>query len=86
MTALKQKHYSHLRVVKSGNENHPKQKFSKKSRYYFKKRNKKRKACLEQKSLFFANACVVPERGKAIQYGIFNQGGEMDIFEKEKIA
>ncbi len=45
-------------MVKGGNENHPKQKFSKKSRYYFKKRNKKRKACIEQKSLFFANACV----------------------------
>lgn len=58
MTALKQKHHSHLRVIKGGKENHPKQKFSKKSRYYFNKRNKKRKACLEQKSLFFANACV----------------------------
>ena len=56
MTALKQEHYSHLRVIKGGNNS--KKKFSKKSRYYFNKRNKKRKACLEQKSLFFANACV----------------------------
>lgn len=59
MTALKQQHHSHLRVVKDGNEeNNPKKKFSKKSRFYFKKRNKKRKAYLEQKSLIFANACV----------------------------
>jgi hypothetical protein len=58
MTALKQHQHSNLRVVKGGKENHPKNKFSKKSRYYFKKRNKKRKACLEQKSLFFADACV----------------------------
>jgi len=27
----------------------------------------------------------VPEQGKAVQYGRFNQGGEMDIFEKEKL-
>lgn len=58
MTALKQHHHSHLRVIKGGREDYPKQKFSKKSRYYFKKRNKKRKACIEQKSLFFATACV----------------------------
>ncbi|MDP3557682.1 MAG: hypothetical protein Q8T03_09930 [Bacteroidota bacterium] len=59
MTALKQNHHSHLRVIKDGKEeNTPKKKFSKKSSYYFKKRNKKRKACIEQKSLFFANACV----------------------------
>ena len=58
MTALKQNHHSHLRVIKGGKEDYPKQKFSKKLRYYFKQRNKKRKACIEQKSLFFANACV----------------------------
>ena len=56
MTALKQEHRSHMRVVKGGN--HPRKKFSKKSRYYFKKRNRKRKPCIEQKNLFFANACV----------------------------
>lgn len=56
MTALKQEHHSHMRVVKS--ENYPKKKFSQKSSYYFKKRKKKRKACIEQKNLFFANACV----------------------------
>ena len=58
MTALKQHQHSHLRVIKGSKEDNPKKKYSKKSRYYFKKRNKKRKACLEQKSLFFANACV----------------------------
>ncbi|MDO9187387.1 MAG: hypothetical protein Q7W13_15340 [Bacteroidia bacterium] len=56
MTALKQKHHSHMRVIKGGN--HPKKKFSKKSKFYFLKREKKRKACIEQKSLFFANICV----------------------------
>jgi hypothetical protein len=56
MTALKQEYYSHLRVVKGGK--HPHNKFSKKSKYYFQKREKKRQACLEQKSEFFANACV----------------------------
>lgn len=60
MTALKRhQHHSHLKVIKSGKaEDIPQKKFSKKSRYYFNKRNNKRKACLEQKNLFFANACV----------------------------
>jgi hypothetical protein len=25
----------------------------------------------------------VPERGKAVQFGRFNQGGEMDIFDND---
>ena len=60
MTALKKnQHHSHMRVVKSGKEeNAPKKGSSKKVKHYFKKRNKKRKACIEQKNLFFANACV----------------------------
>lgn len=58
MTALKQHYHSHLRVIKGGKENNHKKRYSKKSRYYFNKRNKKRKACLEQKNLFFANACI----------------------------
>ncbi|MBA3706192.1 MAG: hypothetical protein H0W84_09925 [Bacteroidetes bacterium] len=56
MTALKQQHHSHLRVIKGGK--HTYKKFSKKSHYYFLKREKKRKACIEQQSLFYANLCV----------------------------
>ena len=58
MTALKQHHHSHLRVIKGGKETNQKKKYSKRSRFYFLAREKKRKACLEQKSVFFANACV----------------------------
>ena len=56
MTALKQQHHSHLRVIKGGKHSH--KKFSKKSKYYFQKREKKRQASSEQKSLFYANACI----------------------------
>jgi hypothetical protein len=56
MTALKHQHHSHLKVIKGGK--YPHKKFSKKSRYYFRKREKKRKACIEQKNIFFAEACV----------------------------
>lgn len=56
MKALKQQHHSHLRVIKGGK--HPHKKFSKTSKYYFQKREKKRQACIEQKSLFYANLCV----------------------------
>lgn len=54
MTALKQHHHSHLKVIKSDREHN----YTKKSRYHFNKRNKKRKTSIEQKNLFFATACV----------------------------
>jgi len=56
MTALKQEFHPHLRVIKGGQ--HPHKRFSKKSRFYFLKREKKRQEANEQKALFFANACV----------------------------
>ncbi len=56
MTAQKQQHHSHLRVIKGGK--HPHKKISKKSHYYFLKREKKRQACIKQESLFYANLCV----------------------------
>lgn len=56
MTALKQEYYPQMRVIKGGN--HSKKIFSKKSRFYFLKRENKRKACIEQKALFFANICI----------------------------
>jgi len=56
MKALKQEYHPQMRVIKGGN--HSKKRFSKKSRFYFQKREKKRKACIEQKALFFANLCV----------------------------
>ena len=54
MTALKQEHHSHMRVIKGGK--HPSKKFSKKSRFYFLKREEKRKQ--KQKCFDYATACV----------------------------
>lgn len=56
MTALKQEFHSHMRVIKGGN--HPKKKFSKRSRFYFLKRGKRRQEANEQKAMFFANLCI----------------------------
>jgi hypothetical protein len=56
MTALKQEHHSHLRVIKGGK--HPSKKFSKKSRFYFLKREEKRKQKQQQKYFDYAKACV----------------------------
>lgn len=54
MSALKQEHHSYMRVIKNGKQ--PNKKFSKKSRFYFLKREEKRK----QKQEFFdyGKACV----------------------------
>ena len=50
-------HHSNLKVIKGGK--HPHKTYSKKSRYYFEKREKKRQEKLEEKTnLFLANACV----------------------------
>lgn len=54
MTALKQEHHSHMRVIKGGK--HPKEKLSKKSRFYFLKRKEKRKQ--KQKYFDYAKICV----------------------------
>lgn len=54
MTAVKQEYHSHMRVIKGGK--HPKRKFSKKSRFYFLKREEKRKQ--KQKCFDYATACV----------------------------
>jgi len=56
MTVLKKEYRPHLRVIKGGN--HPKKKFSKRSRFYFLKREKKRQEKQEEKALYFANLCV----------------------------
>lgn len=56
MTALKQEFHPHLRLIKGGE--HPHKRFSKKSRFYFLKREKKRQEAAEKKALFFANGCV----------------------------
>lgn len=56
MTALKREFHPHMQVIHGGK--HPKKKFSKKSRFYFLKREKKRQAANKQKALFFANLCV----------------------------
>jgi hypothetical protein len=54
MTALKQEHHSHMRVIKGGK--HPSKKFSKNSRFYFLKREEKRK---QKRNCFdYATACV----------------------------
>lgn len=56
MTAQKQ-HHASMRLIKGGK--HPHKIYSKKSRYYFEKREKKRQERLEERTnLFFANACV----------------------------
>lgn len=54
MTALKQEHHSHMRVIKGGK--HPSKKFSRKSRFYFLKREEKRKQ--KQKYFDYAKICV----------------------------
>lgn len=56
MTALKQEHHSHMRVIKGGK--HPSKKFSKKSRFYFLKREEKRKQKQQQKYFDYAKVCV----------------------------
>lgn len=56
MTALKQEFHPHMQVIKGGN--HPHKRFSKKSRFYFLKREKKRQEKQAKKALFFANLCV----------------------------
>lgn len=54
MTALKHEHHSHMRAIKGGK--HPSKKFSKKSRFYFLKREEKRKQ--KQKYFDYAKICV----------------------------
>ncbi|MDO9001350.1 MAG: hypothetical protein Q7W45_16410 [Bacteroidota bacterium] len=54
MTTLKQEHHSHMRVIKGGK--HPSKKFSRKSRFYFLKREEKRKQ--KQKYFDYAKICV----------------------------
>lgn len=54
MTALKQEYHSQLRVIKGGK--YPSKKFSKKSRFYFLKREEKRKQ--KQKYFDYAKICV----------------------------
>ncbi|MBL7910070.1 MAG: hypothetical protein JNJ41_03300 [Bacteroidia bacterium] len=54
MTALKQEHHSHMRVIKGGK--HPSKKFSKKSRFYFLKREENRKQ--KQKYFDYAKVCI----------------------------
>lgn len=54
MSALKQEHHSQMRVIKGGK--HPNKRFSKKSRFYFLKREEKRKQ--KQKFFDYGMACV----------------------------